>query len=89
MPETLHRIRRVRGGKGPTTLVIDWDDDTRTPVDLAGVIARIEAFAPLADPKLFRKVRVVDWGDGIEWPGGLDYSADSLRLMGGSAIERR
>lgn len=82
MPDILHRIRRVSPGKEPTTLVIDWDDDTRTTVDLAGVIARIKAFAPLTDPKLFREARVVDWGDGIAWPNGLDYSADSLRLIG-------
>ena len=81
MPAILQRIRRVSPGKEPTTLVIDWDDDTRTTVYLAGVIARIKAFAPLTDPKLFREARVVDWGDGIAWPNGLDYSADSLRLI--------
>ena len=82
MLDELHNIRCVTPGNGPTELVIDWDDDTRTTVDLAGVIARLKAFAPLAEPALFRKARVIDYGAGIEWPGGLDYSADSLRLIG-------
>ncbi len=82
MPDILHRIRRVSPGKEPTTLVIDWDDDTRTTVDLAGVIASFKPFAPLADAELFRQARVIVHGAGIGWPNGLDYSADSLWLVG-------
>ena len=81
MLDELHDIRRVRPGSGPTEIVVDWDDDTRTSVDMAGVIARLKALAPLADAELFRKARVIDDGAAIGWPGGLDYSADSLRLI--------
>ena len=81
MPGNLHRIRHLWPGDGPTLLVIGWDDDTRTIVDMAGVIARVKAFAPLAERELFHAAEVIDNGLGIAWPGGLDYAAASLRLL--------
>ena len=81
MTEQLHRIRRVRPDDGPASLVVDWDDGTSLPVDFTGVIARVKAFAPLNDPELFGQANVIDFGTAIGWPNGLDYSAESLRLI--------
>ncbi len=81
MAEPLHRIRRARPGDAPAALVIEWDDGAVTLVDLTGVIARVKAFAPLAEPAVFRRARVIDGGLALGWPGGLDYAAASLRLV--------
>lgn len=81
MSDELPRIRRVRPGDEPLTLVISWADGTTATVDLTGVIASFKPFAPLADAELFRQARVIVHGAGIGWPNGLDYSADSLRLI--------
>ncbi|MFQ5785516.1 MAG: DUF2442 domain-containing protein [Alphaproteobacteria bacterium] len=77
----MHRIEVLRPAEAPASLVIDWDDGAHTSVDLSGVIASIDAFAPLADPETFRQAEVIDYGLGVGWPGGLDYSAHSLRLI--------
>ena len=37
----------------------------------------------LDQPAAFRKVRVADFGGGIEWENGLDYGADTLKVMAG------
>lgn len=79
--ERLPRIRRVKPGGAPQTLVIDWIGGGRDTVDMTGVIARFKPFAPLTDPAIFSTVRPVDHGVGIEWDCGLDYSGSSLALL--------
>jgi hypothetical protein len=32
-------------------------------------------------PAAFRKIHVADFGGGIEWENGLDYGADTLKMM--------
>ena len=81
MADELPRIRQLWPGDEPSTLTIGWADGTRATVDLAGVIARFKPFAPLAERELFRQAHVIDHGAGIGWPNGLDYSADSSRLV--------
>ena len=81
MADGHRRILWVRPGAGPATLDVGWVDGTRSPADLTGVIARIEAFAPLADRELFCEVRGINYGAAVGWPNGLDYSADSLWLV--------
>ena len=39
-------------------------------------------FALLADRKLATKCRIVDDGDALRWPGGMDMSAGAIRRMG-------
>jgi hypothetical protein len=53
-----------------------------TRVDLTGLIYRSRYFrAFLNDQAAFRKVKVADFGGGVEWDNGFDYSADTLKTM--------
>src|SRR5207244_3442682 len=50
-----------------------------TVKDLHREIARREVFAPLRKPDLFRRVRVLDHGYALGWPGtDVDFAADAL-----------
>ncbi len=66
---------------GPHTLAVTRQGDGR---DIVDIIESFGPFAPLRDPEAFAEVRLMGWGDGIEWPAlGLDYSADSLAALAG------
>ena len=58
MAHDIPNLRRVRVGKEPMTLAIDWKGGGRDTVDLTGLIARRKVFAHLPT-KDQRKVR--DW----------------------------
>jgi DNA-binding transcriptional regulator YiaG len=78
----LPRVKGVKPGKLPWTLEIVWHDGSRSNVDLTGLVHRSRHFRRfLEEPLAFRKVRVVEWGAGIGWDNGLDYSADTLKTM--------
>ena len=32
----------------------------------------------LRDPGYFKKVRITEFGDAVEWPGGQDFAPESL-----------
>ncbi len=38
------------------------------------------AFAPLKEPFVFQQVRMIWEGEGVEWPGEIDLSKDTLFL---------
>ena len=63
------------------TLAITWEDGGADIVDMEGVVFGFDLFAPLRDPSVFAQVEIMGWGDGVEWPNGLDYSADSLAFQ--------
>ena len=65
----------------PYTLVITWKNGHEDSVDMEGVIHHYENFAPLRDPDTFASVRTINWGHGIEWENGIDYSRDSLAFL--------
>ena len=82
VPERLPRVQSVNAAKAPWTLDIVWADGGKSRVDLTGLIHRSRHFrAFLDDPPGFRKVSVTEWGSGVEWENGLDYSADTLKMM--------
>ncbi len=62
-------------------LNIAWQDGGKASVDMTGVIHEQEYFAALRDPSAFQQVDIIDYGTGIEWANGIDYSADSLEMM--------
>ncbi|UEM18418.1 helix-turn-helix transcriptional regulator [Skermanella mucosa] len=74
---TLRRIDKI-SASAPYLLHVTWRDGGDDEVDMTGVVNGLDIFAPLKDPELFATVEVVDWGSGIEWRNGLDYSSDSL-----------
>jgi len=74
---TLRRIESV-SVEAPCLLRIVWHDGGTDTIDMTGAIRGLDLFAPLRDPAAFAQVEVIDYGSGIEWSNGIDYSADSL-----------
>ena len=80
--EELRRLKSASAVRGkPYVLRVVWKDGSTDTVDMTGVVHRLMAFAPLRDPTVFRKVRVIADGLGIGWEGDLDYAARSLRIL--------
>lgn len=63
------------GGK---TLAITFAGGKTLAVDFSEPIARLEAFAPLADPALFATAQVVDYGWTLEWNNGASMAAERV-----------
>ena len=81
MANDIPQLRRVRAGKAPKTLVIDWKGGGRDTVDLTGLIARRAMFAPLEDAAEFATVHCINNGGGVAWGCGLDCSGTSLKMI--------
>jgi hypothetical protein len=80
--DDLPRVKSVRAGKAPWTLDVVWKDGSCNTIDLTGLVHRSRHFRRfLSEPLAFRRVKVVDWGAGVGWDNGLDYSADTLRTV--------
>jgi hypothetical protein len=80
--DTLPRVRAVSASRKPWTLSITWEDGTKERVDLTGLVYRSRHFRSFLDnPAAFRSVRVAPFGGGVEWHNGLDYGADTLKMM--------
>jgi len=72
------RLRSIRPGEKPCTVVVRWTNNRLDTIDLTGLIFRSRHFAPLRDPARFGEVSVIAYGWAIGWPGDLDYGADTL-----------
>jgi hypothetical protein len=73
-------IGRIEGieTKGPSALVVTWDDGYRAEIDLAPVIAAHPVLAALAGPDDFPIVSGDGWS--VEWrKSGIDLGAAQLR----------
>src|SRR6266481_2787846 len=80
--DTLPRVKSVSGARAPWILNVTWADGTKDRIDLTGLIHRSRHFRVFLDaPAAFRRVHVADFGGGIEWENGLDYGADTLKMM--------
>lgn len=80
-------VRKVRPS-GKRTLRLRFAGDRRQyDLDLTGLIARSQHFAPLMeDAETFAKIDIIDDGLGVAWPletkwGRLDLSGSTLRRM--------
>jgi hypothetical protein len=75
------RIAAVEAER-PFRVRVHWAGSTETDrVDLKALVHRLKGLAPLRDPKLFKQVRVKEWGWAIEWPvrgQEIDVGADTL-----------
>ena len=79
--DTLPRIKSVTA-RASWTLHVTWADRKKDQIDLTGLIHRSRHFRVfLNQPSAFRKIHVADFGGGIEWENGLDYGADTLKMM--------
>jgi len=80
--DTLPRVKAVNAARAPWTVNVTWADGTKDRVDLTGLIHRSRHFRVFLDnPAAFRKVHLSAFGGGIEWQNGLDYGADTLKMM--------
>ena len=80
--DILPRVKAVSTARAPWTLNVSWADGTKDRIDLTGLIHRSRHFRVfLDDPAAFRKVHVADFGGGIEWKNGLDYGADTIKML--------
>jgi hypothetical protein len=80
MSTILPNVEKVKAGKDHTLRVKFRGGGWRT-VRLAGFVAREPFLAPLKGQDVFRKAKVIDWGGGVGWPGGLDLGASTLWRM--------
>ena len=72
------RLKSVTALEG-FILELTWDDGRRECADLSGLIAINPHFFVFSkDQDAFHKVQVINWGHGVEWENGLDYSAENL-----------
>ncbi|SOD96505.1 DUF2442 domain-containing protein [Caenispirillum bisanense] len=77
------RVTHVRPDEDvPFVLHATFADGGACRIDMTGVVHRLKAFAPLRDPAVFRRVRIINAGGGIAWSDDLDYSAGALRRLG-------
>ena len=67
-PENDYRVR------------ITFETGDIVSVDFRPVIERGGRFAKLGDQQTFQQVAIGEYGRYIEWPGGIDFCADALRL---------
>ena len=74
-----HRIKSVDADPLRIKLTIHWNSGAVTTKELGRDIDHREIFAPLRDARVFRRVRVLDHGYAIGWPGAdVDFAADAL-----------
>ena len=80
MPKkVLPRIVAVEADKKPLTLRIRWDKGDESRVDVSGLIETFRVYEPLRrSPKLFRQVRVGEYGTDVVWSDEIDMPADTL-----------
>jgi len=82
--QTVDMLPRIKSAaaRAPWTLHVTWADRKKDQIDLIGLIHRSRHFRVfLNQPAAFRKIHVADFGGGIEWENGLDYGADTLKMM--------
>ena len=76
------RVKAVSPGRAPLTLNVEWSDGAKSKVDMTGLVYSSRHFHVFAeDAAAFRQVKPDEFGTGIEWANGLDYSARTLRLL--------
>jgi|SRR5665213_3253985 len=80
MPKrSLPRIAAVSPGEQPLTLRVQWEKGGESRIDVSGIIATFRVYAPLRrSRKLFRQVRVGEYGTDLVWSGAIDMAADTL-----------
>lgn len=80
--DVLPRVKAVSPGRAPLTLTVEWNDGAKSKVDMTGLVYSSRHFRVFADDaEAFRQVKPDEFGTGIEWANGLDYSARTLKML--------
>ena len=68
-------------------LALTFADGGSVHVDVKPIVRKHPALRALSDPAIFRRVKVGEWGGGVQWAGNdaLELAADNLRAR---AIEQ-
>lgn len=82
--DRLRTITKVKA-QAPVTLALQWSDGTKAVLDLAKLL-KGKSYRSLRDPDVFVKAQVGEWGHSVEWPSGIDLSAETLWLETLSAL---
>ena len=77
-PPTIQTARVIE----PGVIELGWSTGETLNADLTDLPKRNPAFARLATPAFFLRVKRDKWGHGIGWPGRLDLGADRLYELG-------
>lgn len=74
-----HPVVRIRSFEivGPYAIRVGFDDGSSRVIDFEPVLAG-ELYAPLADPALFRAVRLDAQAHTLVWPNGADFDPATL-----------
>jgi plasmid maintenance system antidote protein VapI len=81
MKDIAMRLKQVEAGDN-FTLTLTWEDGTIQTADLSGLVRASRHFKIFAkDPEAFKFVAPINWGHGVGWDNGLDYSAENLGLI--------
>ncbi|WP_167710584.1 DUF2442 domain-containing protein [Thalassospira xiamenensis] len=84
----MKRLAAVKTTDRPFTLLLQWDGGFEQQADLSGLVTLSRHFAVFADdPDAFAKVGVINWGHGVAWENGLDYSAENLARIADEQAE--
>ena len=84
----MQRLKDVFETDKPFTLRLVWDDGFEQLADLSGLVALSRHFCVFADDaESFGRVTVINWGHGIAWENGLDYSAENLARIADEQAE--
>ncbi len=70
---------------GPLQVTIQWSTGETLVTNLQEFIGADDPnnpFALLHQPDFFVQVSCDEWGDGLNWPGGLDLGTDQLYSLG-------
>ena len=78
---TEDRLRTIVKVKAqvPATLALQWSDGTKAILDLMKLL-KGKPLRSLREPEVFVRARIGEWGHSVEWPSGIDLSAEALWL---------
>ncbi|MGZ8362844.1 MAG: DUF2442 domain-containing protein [Caulobacteraceae bacterium] len=81
------RTIKSAGATGDGRITLVWSDGVQAVIDVADIL-KDRRFAGLRDPAAFKRLAVMEWGHGVEWPTGEEVGADTLWLKTLEAIGR-
>jgi hypothetical protein len=79
---TIVKVRRVKPGR----IHVYFANGEVRMLDLKRYARKGTVFESLADPVYASKCRVVDNGNALRWPGGMDFSAGALLKSGSQVV---
>lgn len=76
------RIISVTAVRRSFVLAVTWSDGRKSRVDMTGLVHRSPHFRVfIEDMAAFARVAPDEYGTGVEWENGLDYSARTLLML--------